>query len=187
MKRREFIGCAAAVSLLPCQGASGQSEGAAPKGAPRRTEKAVGKLKLTHPIVDIAIVCSHFKESLRFYHEQLGLEIVQDLQIPDEVATGAALAPRRFRQVRLRAGRTLIKLMDIASPPPRRSDKFAAGVRWLTFFVEDMRKTFDELKAKGVKFLADPIAAPDAAGVVCAVDPDGILIELVQVKGGKEK
>jgi catechol 2,3-dioxygenase-like lactoylglutathione lyase family enzyme len=142
-------------------------------------------LKLTHPVVDIAIVCSHFKESLRFYHEQLGFEIVQDLQIPDDVARGAGLAPRGFRHVRVRAGNTLIKLMDIASPPPRRSDEFAAGVRWLTFFVEDVRKTFAQLKVEGVKFLSDPIAAPDAAGVVCAVDPDGILIEFVQVKKNK--
>jgi glyoxylase I family protein len=137
-------------------------------------------LKLTHPTVDIAIVCSHFKESLRFYHEQLGLEIVEDLQIPDEVARGAALAPRGFRHVRLRAGNTLIKLMDIPSPPPRRSEEFAAGVRWLTFFVADVPEIFKRLKAEGVKFLGDPIRAPDAAGVVCAVDPDGILIELVQ-------
>jgi catechol 2,3-dioxygenase-like lactoylglutathione lyase family enzyme len=137
-------------------------------------------LKWTHPVVDIAITCSHFEESLNFYHEQLGLEIVQDLQIPDAVATGAGLAPRGFRQVRLRAGETLLKLMDIASPPPRRSSEFAAGVRWLTFFVEDVGKAFEELKAKGVPFLTDPITAPDAAGVVCAVDPDGILIELVQ-------
>jgi catechol 2,3-dioxygenase-like lactoylglutathione lyase family enzyme len=144
-------------------------------------------LRLTHPIVDIAIVCSHFKESLRFYHDELGLAIVEDVQIPDEVATGAALAPRGFRQVRLRAGNTLIKLMDIAAPPPRRSDTFAAGVRWLTFFVEDLRKTFEQLKTKGVKFVTDPIAASDAAGVVCAVDPDGILIELVQLKGARGK
>ncbi|NLF73723.1 MAG: glyoxalase [Candidatus Anammoximicrobium sp.] len=137
-------------------------------------------LKLTHPTVDIAVVCSSFQESLRFYHEQLGFEIVQDIQIPDEVAKGAALAPRGFRQVRLRAGGTLIKLMDIASPPSQRSDKFAAGVRWLTFFVEDVRQTFEQLKARGVRFLAAPISAPDAAGVVCAVDPDGLLLEFVQ-------
>lgn len=137
-------------------------------------------LKLTHPIVDLAITCSHFEESLRFYHEQLGLEIVQEIQIPDDVARGIGLAPRGFRQVRLRAGETLIKLMEIASPPPRRSAEFAAGVRWLTFFVEDIWKDFNELKAKGVKFLSEPIAAPDATGVVCALDPDGILVELVQ-------
>jgi predicted enzyme related to lactoylglutathione lyase len=53
-------------------------------------------------------------------------------------------------------------------------------VRWLTFFVEDVGKAYEELKAKGVPFLTAPITAPDAAGVVCAVDPDGVLIELVQ-------
>ena len=182
MRRREFIGCAAAMSLAAGQGTSAEPKRTAGKGARRRPAKAAAKLKLTHPRVDIAIVCSHFEESLRFYHEQLGLEIVQDIQIPEEVAVGAVLAPRGFRHVRLRAGNTLIKLMDIPSPPPRRSDKFAAGVRWLTFFVEDVPETFKRLKADGVKFLGDPIAAPDAAGVVCAVDPDGVLIELVQIK-----
>lgn len=182
MRRREFIGCAAAMSLAASQGASAEPQRTARKGARRRQEKATAKLKLTHPRVDIAIVCSHFEESLRFYHEQLGLEIVQDIGIPEQVAVGAVLAPRGFRHVRLRAGNTLIKLMDISSPPPRRSEKFAAGVRWLTFFVEDVPETFKRLKADGVKFLSDPIAAPDAAGVVCAVDPDGILIELVQIE-----
>lgn len=138
-------------------------------------------LNLTRPVVDIAITCSGFEESLRFYHELLGLEVVQDLQIPEEVATGAGLAPQGFRQVRLRAGETLIKLMSIASPPARRSCEFAAGVRWLTFFVEDVWQTYEELKAEGVPFLTAPILAPDAAGVVCALDPDGLLIELVQV------
>jgi glyoxylase I family protein len=183
MRRRTFIGCAAGLPLLPYQQAPGQAEGTPQPGAQPPAERPTAVLKLTHPVVDIAMVCSDFKESLRFYHEQLGFEIVQDIQIPDEVARGAALAPRGFRQVRLRAGGTLVKLMDITSPPPRRSDKFAAGVRWLTFFVEDVRQTFEQLKATGVRFLSAPVAAPDAAGVVCAVDPDGVLIEFVQIKG----
>lgn len=177
MRRRTFIGCAAGLPLLPYQN---QQASAQAEAAPPPAEKRTSVLKLTHPTVDIALVCSNFQESLRFYHEQLGFEIVQDIQIPDEVARGAGLAPRGFRHVRVRAGNALIKLMDIASPPPQRSDKFAAGVRWLTFFVEDVRQTFEQLKARGVRFLTDPIAAPDAAGVVCAVDPDGLLLEFVQ-------
>ena len=154
MKRRQFIGCAAAASLMACGGALGESDRSqASSGSSPRGDRRAAKLKFTHPVVDVAIVCSHFEESLRFYHEQLGLEIVQDLQIPDAVARGAALAPRGFRHVRLRAGNTLIKLMEISSPPPRRSHKFAAGVRWLTFFVEDVRKTFEQLKAGGVHLM----------------------------------
>ena len=138
-------------------------------------------LNLSHPTIDIAITCSDFEASLDFYHNKLGLEIVLALEIPDDLARGVGLAPTGFRQVRLQAGNTLIKLMDIESPPPTPADEFAAGVRWLTFFVEDIQGTVEALKQNGVEFLSDPIGAPDAVGVACAKDPDGILVELVQI------
>ena len=138
-------------------------------------------LNLSHPTVDIAITCSNFAASLDFYHNKLGLEIVLDLEIPDDLARDIGLAPTGFRQVRLKAGNTLIKLMDIESPPPTPTDKFPAGVRWLTFFVEDIQQTVRDLKQNGVEFLSEPISAPDAVGVACAPDPDGVLIELVQI------
>ena len=138
-------------------------------------------LNLSHPTVDIAITCSNFEASLDFYHNKLGFEIVLDLEIPGNLARDVGLAPTGFRQVRLQAGNTLIKLMDIESPPPKPADTFSAGVRWLTFFVEDIQQTVKDLKQNGVEFLSDPISAPDAPGVVCAPDPDGILIELVQI------
>ena len=138
-------------------------------------------LNLSHPTVDIAITCSNFAESLDFYHKKLGFEIVLELEIPETLAREVGLAPTGFRQVRLKAGNTLIKLMDIESPPPTPTEAFPAGVRWLTFFVEDIEKTVDILKQSGVEFLSEPVSAPDAAGVACAPDPDGILIELVQI------
>ena len=147
-------------------------------------------LNLSHPTIDIAITCSDFEASLDFYHNKLGLEIVLELEIPDDLARGVGLAPTGFRQVRLKAGNTLssdatrasvLKLMDIESPPPTPADEFAAGVRWLTFFVEDIQGTVETLKQNGVEFLSEPIGAPDAVGVACAKDPDGILIELVQI------
>lgn len=138
-------------------------------------------LNLSHPTVDIAITCSNFEESLDFYNNKLGFEIVMDLEIPDELARDVGLAPTGFRQVRLKAGNTLIKLMDIESPPQTPTEEFSAGVRWLTFIVEDIEQTINNLKQNGVEFLSESISAPDAAGVVCAKDPDGILIELVQI------
>lgn len=138
-------------------------------------------LKLSQPTVDIAITCSNFEKSLDFYHNKLGFEIVLDLEIPVDLAKNLGLAPSGFRQVRLKAGSTLIKLMAIEAPPPTPSDKFSAGVRWLTFFVDDIDESVKNLKENGVEFLSEPIRAPDAVGVVCAKDPDGILIELVQI------
>ena len=137
-------------------------------------------MKLSHPVVDLCIVCSNFEESLTFYRDKLGFEVALDIDIPEDLATGLGLAPQGFRQVRLQAGETLIKLMEIASPPPKRTAQFAAGVRWLTFFVADVKAECAALEAKGVEFLSEPMAAPDTPGVVCTLDPDGLLIELVQ-------
>ncbi len=135
---------------------------------------------LQHPTVDLCIVCSNFEESLHFYRDLLGLEVACDLEIPTETAVGAGLAPSAFRQVRLKAGNTLIKLMGIKNPPPPRSHDFQAGVRWLTFILHDVPAAVADLKAKGVDFVGEPVGAPDAKYVTCAKGPDGMLIELVQ-------
>lgn len=138
-------------------------------------------LPLKHPVVDLAIICSDFEESVRFYRDLLGLEVALDIEIPEETATGARLAPGGFRQLRLRAGETLIKLVEIETPPPPRTLEFQAGVRWLTFIVDDVPGTVRRLSKKGVRFVSEPVAAPDARHVVCAEAPDGLLIEFVEV------
>ena len=136
---------------------------------------------LQHPTIDLGIVCSDFEKALHFYKDQLGLEIALDIQIPTETASGACLAPTGFRQVRLKAGNTLIKLMEIDVTVNERSFDFQAGVRWLTFIIEDVPATVAALQAKGVEFMAEPVSAPDAKHVVCAKGPDGMLIEFVQL------
>ncbi len=137
--------------------------------------------RLKKTTIDIGIVCSNLEESLRFYHDLLGLEIVLRISIPEATASGACLAPTGFRQVRLRAGDTLIKLMEITSPPGERTHDFQAGVRWLTFIIDDVPSTVEKLRKKGVEFMSQPVSAPDAKHVVCAKGPDGMLIEFVQL------
>jgi hypothetical protein len=56
MRRREFLGCAAALSLAPSQGTSPQAVGAAQTETGQATKKEPAKLKLARPIVDIGIV-----------------------------------------------------------------------------------------------------------------------------------
>ena len=113
-------------------------------------------LKQTHQGVDVGIVCSDLDKSLEFYHEKLGFEIVADKQIDDDIAIHVGLAPSGFRQVRLLAGNTLVKLMGIDNAPPPGEADFKAGVRWLTYFVADVDETVATLKAKGVEFISDP-------------------------------
>ena len=136
--------------------------------------------KLSYPAAEIALICSNFEESFRFYHDLLGMDVTMEMQVPDDLARQVGLAPSGFRQVRLRAGDTILKLAALPEPPPTPSAEFRAGVRWITFLVEDIEATVAEMKGRGVKFLSEPVPAPDAVGVVCAPDPDGVLIELVQ-------
>ena len=113
---------------------------------------------LKRATIDLGIVCSDFEKSLHFYHELLGLEIALDIQIPEETATGAQLAPRGFRQVRLAAGNTLIKLMSIDSPPDQQTGDFQAGVRWLTFIIEDVPKTVSLDAQRGSGYIFEKVA-----------------------------
>jgi catechol 2,3-dioxygenase-like lactoylglutathione lyase family enzyme len=159
------------------QGGPAESGGSAAHYAnPRRRNM----FKLSHPVAEIALTCSNFEESFRFYHDLLGMDVTIELQVPDDMARQVGLAPTGFRQVRLRAGDTIIKLNEMPAPPPTPSAEFRAGVRWITFLVDDIAAAVAELNGRGVKFLSDPVPAPDAVGVVCAPDPDGTLIELVQ-------
>ena len=130
--------------------------------------------------IDVAITCHDFESSLEFYRDKLGFEVVVDTQISEEVATGIGLAPSGFHQVRLQAGGTLIKLMEIEPPPPHASHDFAAGVRWLTIYVKDIRAVIADLSEMGVQFLAEPLTGQHATAVA-AKAPDGLLVEFAQV------
>jgi catechol 2,3-dioxygenase-like lactoylglutathione lyase family enzyme len=137
-------------------------------------------LEFTEPRIDVAIVCADFDASLDFYHRNLGLEIAYDLQIDHDRASLSGLAPGPFRHVRLRAGETLIKLMQIDPPPPPAQPGFHAGVRWLTFFVRDLDETIRRLSERNVPFLSGPVRGL-AGWFACAQDPDGVILEFVQL------
>ena len=137
--------------------------------------------------IDVAITCHDIDESLKFYGGTLGFEVVVDLEVPSHIATGIGLASSGFRHVRLQAGNTLIKLMDIEPPPPEATHDFSSGVRWLTIFVKSVEETTAYLKSKGVSLAAEPFTVseedeqPGVSGsAVAAYAPDGLLIEFVQ-------
>lgn len=148
-------------------------------GSDESGEQPVFNLK--HPAVDLGIVCSDFDKSLHFYRDILGLKVVFEIQIPENVAKDLGLAPRKFRQVRLQAGHTLIKLMEIESPPQERTFDFQSGVQWLTLIIDDVPGCVARLKEAGVEFVTDEPSEPDDARyVISAKGPDGMIIEFVQ-------
>jgi catechol 2,3-dioxygenase-like lactoylglutathione lyase family enzyme len=140
----------------------------------------VQPFQLLNEAIDIAIVCSDFAAAVDFYQQKLGLQTYVDIEIPERLAVPSGLAPRGFRHLRLRAGNTLIKLMEIEPTPDRVPEEFRAGVRWLTFHVADLDITMSELSGRGVRFLSARLEGL-AGAFACAQAPDNLLIEFVEL------
>ncbi len=70
--------------------------------------------------------------------------------------------------------------MQIDDPPDEPSAGFAAGTRWLTLRVLDIRATVALLQGRGVTFLSEPLDGL-AGSFVCAQAPDGVIIEFVEL------
>ena len=119
----------------------------------------------------VAIICSDYPASKRFYTELLGLRIVAetvreerdsyklDLQLPD-------------------GGQ--IELFSFPGAPVRPSYPEARGLRHLAFRVEDLNAAVAELQQKGV--VVEPVRMDELTGrsFTFLADPDGLPLELYE-------
>jgi catechol 2,3-dioxygenase-like lactoylglutathione lyase family enzyme len=141
----------------------------------------------------IGICVSDLGRSLRFYRDVLGFQYEHELAVAGE-PTDTLL---RLRGVDLRAvylvrDGTRIELLHYASPPapPRRERAMnELGLTHISFRVADIDPILDALRAAGERVLEDTlIRIPEYPSAVCfIVDPDGQLIELVQMPGDPTK
>lgn len=120
----------------------------------------------------VALICSDYERSKRFYSETLGLEILAehyraarqswklDLQLPD----GSQL-----------------ELFSFVGAPPRPSRPEAQGLRHLAFAVTDLDAWLDYLQRQGVS--TEPVRVDEYTGkrFTFFQDPDGLPLELYQV------
>lgn len=119
----------------------------------------------------IAIICSDYARSKRFYTEVLGLEIAAEV----------------FREARNSwkldlslNGTYIIELFSFPDTPERPSRPEARGLRHLAFEVDDVEAGIEALKEKGVE--AEPVRTDEFTGkkFTFFTDPDGLPLELYQ-------
>ena len=116
------------------------------------------------------------------------MEVVTELQESgDYVDSILSLKNARLTTVKLSAdnGPTLIELLEFQSPRsqgPVRREAHAIGPSHIACAVDDLDKTYLQLSRAGVQFNASPQLSPDGyAKVTFCRDPDGTLVELVEV------
>lgn len=133
------------------------------------------------------IVVSDLDRCLAFYRDLLGLEVVRDIdERGDYIDRITGLEGVRVRTVKLAAaGGGMVELLKFEShPAPPHPGRSAAdpGCSHVAFTVDDLDAHYRRLRAAGVWFHAPPQLAPDGgAKVTYCRDPEGTIIELVQV------
>lgn len=121
----------------------------------------------------IAIICSDYPVSKKFYTEILGLEIIREVYRAERNSYKLDLALN---------GKYIIELFSFPDPPERVSCPEATGLRHLAFEVENLEKSIQELNAKNVQ--TEPIRIDEFTGkrFTFFEDPDGLPLELYEIE-----
>jgi len=115
------------------------------------------------------IVVSDMQRSVEFYRDKLGIPL--KFQSPDwtEFATGT----------------TTLALHGGGVPstqPPAGDPSKLAGACSIGFNVDDVDKTYEELKAKGITFVMPPMQREgEGIKLAVAIDPDGLPVSFAQL------
>jgi glyoxylase I family protein len=138
----------------------------------------------------VNICVRDMERSIRFYHD-LGFTKVNDFTLEDpDVGDALGLKANKLRGVFMRLGddpnSPVLDLVQFIDPPPNGQPYQSLnniGICRIAFAVDDIDKTYEDLKAKKVECLAPlkKISGPNGAtiGVVCFKDPDGTILELI--------
>lgn len=120
----------------------------------------------------IAIICSDYSRSKKFYTEVLGLHVIREVYRSERSSWKCDLEL---------AGIYQIELFSFPDPPARPSRPEACGLRHLAFEVDNLDEVVTELKEKGI--VAEPIRndeTRDNKRFTFISDPDGLPLEFCE-------
>jgi glyoxylase I family protein len=119
----------------------------------------------------VAIICSDYQVSKRFYTELLGLKVLAENYRAGRDSWKLDLALPNGNQ---------IELFSFPNPPARPSRPEAQGLRHLAFVVDNVAEFAAYLTAQGVA--VEPIRIDQYTGKAFTFfqDPDGLPLELYQ-------
>ena len=118
----------------------------------------------------VAIICSNYQVSKKFYTEILGLKVIREVYREE----------RESYKLDLEIGDSQIELFSFKNAPERVSYPEARGLRHLALEVDDIEETVRYLEGKGVK--CEPIRIDEFTlrKFTFFEDPDKLPLELYE-------
>ncbi len=130
---------------------------------------------------------SDLERSVAFYRDIMGFELISlGERGPAFAAKITGVPGAHLKVAYLQAPGHRIELIQYLSPPGKKLDLATnnVGCGHMAFDVDDLRKRYKEMKAKGVQFKSEPLevpAGPNKGGfAVYLTDPDGVTLEFIQ-------
>lgn len=120
----------------------------------------------------IAIICSDYEKSKRFYTEILGFEIINEVYRKERASYKLDLSLN---------GSYLIELFSFPTPPARQTRPEATGLRHISFGVKNIEKSIEFLNSENV--LTEPVRIDEYTGkkFTFFTDPDNLPIEIYEL------
>lgn len=120
----------------------------------------------------IAIICSNYEISKRFYSEILGFNIENEVYRKDRDSYKLDLSLN---------GQYLIELFSFPNPPRRQTTPEATGLRHISFAVKDIENEIEFLKSKNI--IPEPIRIDNYTKkkFTFFTDPDNLPIEIYEL------
>ncbi|MCM3162378.1 VOC family protein [Metabacillus litoralis] len=119
----------------------------------------------------VAIICSDYEKSKRFYTEVLGFPVLSEVYREERKSYKLDLIVHDTYQ---------IELFSFPDPPSRPNQPEAAGLRHLAFEVDNIDEAVSELVGKGVEVEEVRIDPFTDKKYTFFKDPDGLPLELYE-------
>ena len=119
----------------------------------------------------VAIICSDYEKSKKFYVDVLGFPIIQETFRKERNSYKLDIKVSETEQ---------IELFSFPNPPQRVNSPEACGLRHLAFEVNNIEESISQLQAKGIQFENIRIDEITGKKFTFFKDPDGLPLELYE-------
>lgn len=127
---------------------------------------------------------SDLERSVDFYTQLLGFALERQFEVQGPgIETIVGLPGAHLRIAFVSLGEFRLELIEYVAPAGRKLEMATnnVGSAHIAFTTDDVDRTYEELKAKGIRFRAAPARSrPDRPRVAYFTDPDGYTLEIVE-------